>query len=319
MPEPRRLSLILHGKAEQDKRVRDALAASRDLGHDIKVNVTRAPDDACRFAREGAQAAARGEIETLVAGGGDGTLNAVISGALAGSAESGEPPACSFALLPLGTANDFARNAGIPLDPLAALEVALDTPARPVDVACLESDDGEPGRHFINMLTAGFGPRVTSEADPELKARLGGAAYLLSALARVGEVTPWRGRVRAPDFSWEGTFAALAAGNGRRAGGGVELCPLAELDDGALDLTIVEAPEGDVLAGLFSSLPLAVGLESDTVTRVRAESFDIETDDPVPISLDGEMLEARHFRLSVQRHAVRFHLPETAPGMARRR
>ncbi|PTW59408.1 lipid kinase YegS [Breoghania corrubedonensis] len=301
MPDPRRLTLILNGKASGDERVRDAIAAIRDIGHRIDVKVTEGPGDAERFA---AEAARDDEAGILVAGGGDGTLNAVVRGALSGEGE----PACSFALLPLGTANDFARNAGIPLDPLSALEVALDVPARPIDVAVAGIDDDDP-RHFVNMATAGFGPRVTAEADPDLKARLGGAAYLLSALGRIGEVTPWEGTVTGPDFAWRGSFAALAIGNGRRAGGGVELCPLAELDDGALDVTIIEAPDGDVLAGLIASLPMAVGLEPESVVRTRAASFEIETQAPVPISLDGEMLEARSLRLSVEPKAIRFHLP----------
>ncbi len=309
MTDPRRLTLILNGKAAQQKNVQDAVSAIARQGHRIDVKVTESPGDGERFSREAVKAARRGEIETIVAGGGDGTLNAVVGGAL----EADTDPACSFALMPLGTANDFARNAGIPVDPAQALDIALTAPARATDVASLKFDDGQKPRPFINMATAGFGPRVTSEADPDLKARIGGAAYLLSALARIGEVTPWSGRIRADGFSWEGSFAALAIGNGRRAGGGVELCPLAELDDGALDLTVIEAPEGDVLAGLLSSLPLAVGLKPDSVIRARASSFEVETDSPIPVSLDGEMLEARRFTLSVRQHAIRFHLPDQPP------
>ena len=302
MSEPGRLTLILNGKASGNARVHDAIAAVRDAGHRLDVKMTDGPGDAERFAGETVRDCVEGD--TIIAGGGDGTLNAVVRGAL----EADSKPPCSFALLPLGTANDFARNAGIPLDPLDALEVAIGTTARAIDVGLVDID-GDAPRRFVNMLTAGFGPRVTSEADPQLKERLGGAAYLLSALGRIGEVTPWRGRVTGPDFSWTGSFAALAAGNGRRAGGGVELCPLALLDDGALDVTIIEAPDGDVLAGLISSLPMAVGLEPDSVIRARAERFEIETDEPVPVSLDGEMLEARRVRLSMEPKAIRFHLP----------
>ncbi|WP_321344667.1 YegS/Rv2252/BmrU family lipid kinase [Breoghania sp.] len=306
MTDPRRLTIILHAKAAGQKGVQDAVSAISRKGHLVDVKVTEGPGDGERFSHQAAKAAAHGEVDTIVSGGGDGTLNAVIHGAL----EAGEKPQCSFALMPLGTANDFAQNAAIPLDPAEALDVALTAPARATDVAGVKIDGRQKPQAFVNMATAGFGPRVTSEADPDLKEKLGGAAYLLSALARIGEVTPWAGRIRADGFSWEGSFAALAVGNGRRAGGGVELCPLAELDDGALDLTIIEAPDGDILAGLVSSLPMAVGLQPDSVTRARASAFEVETDNPVPLSLDGEMLEASRFTFSVQRHAIRFHLPD---------
>lgn len=304
MAAKKRVVLILHGKASNDERVRDALQASRDMGHRIEVKITLQPGDAERFAKAAAEEAGRGEIDTVIAGGGDGTLNAVIRGAM----EETDRPMCTFGLLPLGTANDFARNAGIPADPVSALEIALHTEPRAIDVACLEARGDIGKRRFVNMLTAGFGPRVTSEADPQLKARLGGAAYLLSALGRIGEVTPWDGRIDAPGFEWEGSFAALAVGNGRRAGGGIELCPVAELDDGQLDLTVIEAPDGDVIGGLLSSLPMALGAEPDSVVRARADRFEIAVEQPVPVSLDGEMLEADRFSLSVDPKAIRFHL-----------
>ena len=98
-------------------------------------------------------------------------------------------------------------------------------------------------RPFINLVSGGFGSRVTVETDPELKRRLGGLAYVLTGISRFSELSANRGRFRAEGFSWEGPFVAVAIGNGRQAGGGVPLCPDALIDDGMLDLMIL--PELD--------------------------------------------------------------------------
>ena len=181
--------------------------------------------------------AAQGKIDCIVAGGGDGTINEVFAAAYA----AGLPTHCSLGVLPLGTANDFARSAGAPVKNItAALRIAATAPPRLIDLGLL---DGAP---FVNLVSGGFGSRVTVETDPELKRRLGGLAYVITGVSRFADLSANRGRFRAEGFSWEGPFLALAIGNGRQAGGGVPLCPNALLDDGLLDLTIL--PELDRVA-----------------------------------------------------------------------
>lgn len=110
---PRKACLVLHGKAAMREDVRRAVHAAREDGSPVDVRVTWEGDDASRFALEAAQAG----YEIVVAGGGDGTVNAVVAGLIEGSAASSASP--SLAVLPLGTANDLARACGIPLDPFA--------------------------------------------------------------------------------------------------------------------------------------------------------------------------------------------------------
>jgi YegS/Rv2252/BmrU family lipid kinase len=130
----------------------------------------------------------------------------------------------SLGILPLGTANDFAHSAAIP-DLTAALQLAANAPPRWIDLGLLN------GKPFVNIVSGGFGSRVTVETDPELKRRLGGLAYVLTGIA---ELSANRGSFRAEGFSSEGPFVAVAIGNGRQAGGGVPLCPDALIDDGLL-------------------------------------------------------------------------------------
>src|SRR5689334_10641615 len=100
---PRRVCLVLHGKAAMRDDVRRAIRAVRDEGFGVDVRVTWEGGDASRFASDAALAG----YETVVAGGGDGTVNEVVEGLIERNAEGRSPPI--LAVLPLGTANDLAR------------------------------------------------------------------------------------------------------------------------------------------------------------------------------------------------------------------
>ncbi len=287
--------LVLHGKQAANELVREAVLARREAGWQLDVRVTWEQDDLARFVAE----ALAGDYLTLIAGGGDGTLGSVA--ALLAAA----PRRLSLALLPLGTANDFAVAAGIPLEPASALAL-LDAPAVPVDM-------GRMNEHFfLNMATGGFGSRVTANTPEELKKALGGVAYLLSGLSQLGEVTAVQGRFRGPDFVWEGPFLAFGVGNGRQAGGGQQLCPQARIDDGLLDLCIVPAAEGAV--GTLGTV-IAGGLRGIEAVgeSTRLPWVELEVDEGLDLNLDGEPWVERRMRFSVSPGALNLHLPADSP------
>lgn len=298
-----KLRLILHGKAAREPRVRAAVHAVRDDGHEISVRVTWEAGDAGRFATEAVAEARNGLVDAIVAGGGDGTVNEVFALALAAN----PPERCSFGILPLGTANDFARSNGLPVDDLAAcLRRVTTTVARPIDIGTLN------GRVFVNLVSGGFGSRVTVETDPELKRRLGGLAYVVTGVTRFRELSASRGRIRAEGFDWEGSFIALAVGNGRQAGGGIVLCPDARLDDGLLDLMILPELVGDArleaLSQLFRQGAAAV---PNLEVTARSSWFEFESDEDLSVNLDGEPVKARTFRIECRPAAIRVHLGPT--------
>ena len=146
MSTPKAL-LILHGKQALNEQVRAAVQGKREQGWDLAVRVTWEGGDAQRFVD---QALADGYTR-LIAGGGDGTLRDVAEAMARAKTEA------SLVLMPLGTANDFARAAGVPLEPEQALDL-LDVPARAIDL-------GEVGGQiFLNMPTSGFGSQVTANS-----------------------------------------------------------------------------------------------------------------------------------------------------------
>ena len=163
--------LILHGKQALNEDVRAAVEQQRAAGRELAVRLTWEAGDAQRLVRE----ALEGGYSQLIAGGGDGTLRDICEAMALADTEA------SLVLLPLGTANDFARAAGVPLEPGPALAL-LDAPARAIDLG--EAD----GKLFLNMATGGFGSQVTANTSEDLKKVLGGAAYLFTGLSRFSEL-----------------------------------------------------------------------------------------------------------------------------------
>lgn len=305
MPPPH-WRLILNGKSAGDDELRAAVQTMREAGIALDVRVTWEDGDAERYV---AEAIADG-VDTVIAAGGDGTLSEVAT-TLAHRDETADALP-SLGLVPLGTANDFATAAGIPERPLAALQLVREVVAAPLDLLRLDADDGV---HWCaNLASGGFGTEVTVETDEGLKKMLGGLAYLITGIARLGRIDPLQARLRGPEFAWEGDLIALGIGNGRQAGGGQALCPDALVDDGQLDLTIVPDLSGDVAATVGTLIKEGKHAALDRVaTRVRLPWVELDSDQPLTLNLDGEPVASRRFHVACVAGRVRMHLPVACP------
>ena len=305
MPPPH-WRLILNGKSAGDDDLRAAVQTLRESGIALEVRVTWEDGDAERYV---AEAIADG-VDTVIAAGGDGTLSEVATTLAHRDATADALP--SLGLVPLGTANDFATAAGIPDGPRAALQLVREVAAAPLDLLRIDADDGI---HWCaNLASGGFGTEVTVETDEGLKKMLGGLAYLITGIARLGRIDPLQARLRGPDFAWEGDLIALGIGNGRQAGGGQALCPDALVDDGHLDLTIVPDLSGDVAATVGTLIKEGKHAALDRVaTRIRLPWVELASDEPLTLNLDGEPVASRRFRVDCVAGRVRMHLPLACP------
>ena len=305
MPPPH-WRLILNGKSAGDDDLRAAVQTLRESGIALEVRVTWEDGDAERYV---AEAIADG-VDTVIAAGGDGTLSEVAATLAHRDATAEALP--SLGLVPLGTANDFATAAGIPDGPLAALQLVREVAAAPLDLLRIDADDGT---HWCaNLASGGFGTEVTVETDEGLKKMLGGLAYLITGIARLGRIDPLQARLRGPDFAWEGDLIALGIGNGRQAGGGQALCPDALVDDGQLDLTIVPDLSGDVAATVGTLIKEGKHAALDRVaTRIRLPWVELASDEPLTLNLDGEPVASRRFRVDCVAGRVRMHQPLACP------
>lgn len=289
--------LILHGKQALNEDVRAAVEQRRAQGWELAVRLTWEGGDAQRLVRE---ALAAGYTH-VIAGGGDGTLRDVCEAMAQAETDA------SLVLLPLGTANDFARAAGVPLAPDEALAL-LDAPAHAIDLGEVD------GQVFLNMATGGFGSQVTANTSEDLKKVLGGAAYLFTGLSRFSELHAAYAELVGPNFHWKGDLLALGIGNGRQAGGGQALCPDALADDGLLDISILPAPQ-EVVGTLKSLMAGGWGLDNLFV-RERLPWVEIKTSEGLSINLDGEPLEGDSLRFSVRKGALKVHLPDNSPVLS---
>ncbi|CFB68661.1 lipid kinase [Yersinia enterocolitica] len=284
--------LILNGKEAGNQDVRNAVRNLRDEGVILHVRVTWEQGDAKRYVNEAAVLA----VETIIAGGGDGTINEVAS-ALMALPESNRP---SLGILPLGTANDFATSCNIPLQIDNALQLAIKGRAVAIDLAQVNDK-----HYFINMATGGFGTRITTETPEKLKAVLGGASYFIHGLMRMDTIKADSCEIRGPGFEWSGDALVIGIGNGRQAGGGQPLCPDALINDGLLQLRLLIAEE--LLPALLTSV--FSGEKNKNVIETTLPWLEITAPHDITFNLDGEPLSGKNFRIEVIPNAIQCRLP----------
>lgn len=274
MPKRKRLLFVIHGARAEQARVRNAIDRVGDLGHAVVTRLTWGRGDATRFAAEGV---AEG-MDAVVAFGGDGTVNEVING-LSGTTTA-------LGIVPLGTANDFARQAAIPRDVDAALDIVLRRKPVPVDTAEMN------GRRFLNVSTAGIGAEATAETPLDAKESLGPLAYAITGVRKLAGLDPIAARVVAAETTLEVKLLVLAVGNGKVTGGGALLTPRASVTDGLLDVCIVAARPRAEFARLTLRFRNGTHLGEQGVHYLQVPSARIETAEPVTVNVDGEPFEA---------------------------
>jgi len=292
------IRLILNGKKAGRPDIREAVSRLRSEGHELEVRVTWEFGDGQRLVAE----ASRDGIERVVAGGGDGSVSEIANGLM--QLPEGRRPA--MGILPLGTANDFATACGVPADPRAALELALEGEEVPVDLA--RAND----HYFVNIASAGFGAAITAETPVELKNFLGGGAYTIMGLLKALNFRPYEGSFRTPDGEMEGSVIVGAICNGRQAGGGQVLAPEARIDDGLLDIVLLKPfPIADVAV-------VAKEIEEPTpdgryVSCFQAPWIETAAKGPMPVNLDGEPISEKRIRFETVPRAIRMVLPDDCP------
>ena len=229
----------------------------------------------------------------VIVGGGDGTMSSAVDELVGSDAVLG--------VLPLGTANSFARTLGLPLDLAGAVAVIAEGHARRIDLGMVDDD------HFANCATIGIAPQIAETVPHGLKAWLGRPGYLLWAARQLLAYKPFGVRIDGEPLR----VVELRIANGRYHGG-VDLVDEARLDSGQI---VVQAVLGGsrwelVWSWIASMLRLPA---RKTMTRAfSGEAIRIEADRRMPISIDGEVLAHTPVTARVARDAIRVAVP--APG-----
>ncbi|WP_309083348.1 lipid kinase [Chelativorans sp.] len=238
----------------------------------------------------------RDRADLIVVGGGDGSVS---SAALA-VMESKLP----MGIIPMGTANDLARTLGMPLDLLEAADVILRGKTRPVDVGTVN------GHAFFNVASIGLSSDLAQGLDPALKKRFGRLGYAVAALQVLAKARPFNARIVEKGRSIRVKTYQIAVGNGRHYGGGNVVEENAEIDDGHLDLYSLEMTNLWKLALMLRSFRSGTHGAWEEVRTARCVEFEIETDRPMPVNADGEIVTSTPAHFQVHPRAVPVFAPD---------
>lgn len=239
-------------------------------GIDADIRLTEGPGHAAELAR---QALASG-APVVFAWGGDGTVNEIAS-VLAFTTTS-------LAVIPSGSGNGLARSLGIPSAPARAIAQALASEPHAIDVGELG------GRLFFNVAGVGLDAHVAKLFDEKSGNRRGFASYIRIALPEIWRHAPVRYHVEVDDEALEGRADVLVLANGPEYGNGARIAPGAIVDDGWLDLVIVEArPAAVNLARAVRLMTGRLAHASGVRTR-RYRRFTLTSTAPLAFHVDGQ-------------------------------
>ncbi len=248
---------------------------------ELAGETTFLPTTSAGHAMELAEQAAREGFGTVVAAGGDGTINEVVNGLMRVPAEM-RP---RLGVAPLGTANVYARELGLPLSVEAAWRVIAEGRERRVDVGVMTAAGGER-RYFAAVAGAGFDALAIAALNLRLKKRVNWLAYVISGFRTVARGLP-RLTVTADGRRCEGCFVFI--GNSRLYGGPYRMFPEARLDDGMLEVCVFE---GGRVLDVLRYLPHVLTASHPKLVDVhylRAKQVRVESPQPAPTELDGEL------------------------------
>jgi diacylglycerol kinase (ATP) len=290
--------LILNPAAGTDQALASAALLNEKLSRrfgPLEIVLSVGPGD-CEAA---ARRAVEDGCDVLFVGGGDGTLNEAVNGVA--SVQDGLERV-TFGLIPLGTGNDFAQALGLPTDVDQAAEILTQAESLAVDVGRLNE------RLFVNISGGGFIAEVSEAVTPQMKSIAGRLAYLVGGAQALLDFEPVGMKLSAEPGGERlaADVYAFAVCNSRMIGGGRLIAPYAIVDDGLLDLCVIEAMPTLEFVGLLRRVADGDHVEDPRVRYLRASRATLDFDRPVLVNTDGEVLEASRCEYGIMPRAARF-------------
>lgn len=235
------------------------------------------------------------DVDCVVVGGGDGTLNAAAFGVIEAQLPLG--------ILPLGTANDLARTLDIPFSLDAAAGIIAGGKTRRIDLGIVNEQP------FFNVASIGLSAELAKKLTRDIKRRFGRLGYALVALKVLSQARPFNATIIGDDESVRVKTLQIAVGNGRYYGGGNAVEKDAAIDDEHLDLYSLEFKRAWKLALMARSFRYGEHGAWNEVRAVRAKEFDIRTRVPRSVNADGEIVTRTPAHFSIKPSAVTVFAP----------
>lgn len=239
------------------------------------------------------RAAAEG-FETIVAAGGDGTINEVVNGMAGTDAALG--------LLPMGTMNVFALELGIPANNLGLCwEIIQKQNSRLIDMP--RAND----KHFVQLAGVGLDAQVVKETSRAFKRSFGPLSYLVSA-AQIAARRPPRLLIDSANaITEEGSFVLI--GNGRLYGGPFPFFKNAVIDDGLLDVVIFKQLGYLEIIKYMQNVVFSSAIRLPEVEYFQTERLRVTSDEDVPVEIDGELIGECPVEFQIQKQKLRVLVP----------
>ncbi len=256
--------------------------------------------------------ALRAGARRILVGGGDGTLSCAAAQLVDRDATLG--------VLPLGTANDFARNLGLEPTVEAACAAIIGGYVVRVDVGLVN------GRPFLNAASLGLATAIAKRLTKELKQKAGKLAYPVAAAAEAWGHAPFRVRLRTEEGeTLDEEVLQLVVGNGRYHGAGNMVSPEGVMDDRRLDVYAIRSPasaEGTedtglgrlkdlgTLARIALQLKKGEHVEHPQVVSLRTRGLELSAEPVQDVNADGELVGKTPVRFGVKPRALKVYAPQ---------
>jgi diacylglycerol kinase (ATP) len=302
------------------REIADLLARVDHLFGEVTLRYTERRGHATELAYAGAHCG----HPLIVSVGGDGTFSEVVNGVLRAGDEAGIGDTVgggaglpAVGLVSIGTGGDFRRSLGIAPGIDGSLEALATGDERLVDVVLAEfrgSDGAQKRRYFVNVLSAGLGGLVDHYIETMPSFVGGRLGYYLAALRAVmtGKESPVQVRTVWQGESLERTVPAylVAICNGRWFGGGMDVAPMAQVDDGRLEVVTVTAPNKLFILKRIQSVYAGRHLEVPTVHHFPCENIELRLEDGAAesgylLDVDGDALGSLPLTAQVVRGRLR--------------
>ncbi len=245
--------------------------------------------------------------ETLILGGGDGTVSSVVDFLAHHNVTLG--------LLPLGTANDFARTLEIPSDVDEACEAVANGKVVDVDLGLAGNN------YYVNVASVGLGVGATQALNPWAKKNIGALAYPVAAIKAFMTHQPFSARLVFPDEDHEPVeherLLQVAVGNGKFYGGGMVVAPGSGIDDKSLDVYAIRLGRHRDLFGAARYLKSGDFIRNESVSQYRTTRVRLETDPPLSVNIDGELVAMTPQDFSVAENALKVLVPQDSAAARR--
>ncbi|MBU0548906.1 MAG: diacylglycerol kinase family lipid kinase [Candidatus Omnitrophica bacterium] len=278
-------------------RARKAIPRIKEIFRNRKIDFHTSVTDYYNQATHLAKEASLNGFELIIAAGGDGTVNEVVNGML-------ESKSC-LGVIPLGIGNDFARALNMPFE----LEKACDIICKDFELKTIDAGKINE-RYFINGIGIGFDAWVARESRWIRRFSFPGCVYFFAVISTLFKYKTSSLRINFDDTVLEKKILLVAIGNGKSSGAGFLLTPEAEIDDGLIDVCVVD----DISRlKILMHLPRAIKGTLETLPYVKTfktKKLSIQSRDSLLAHVDGELLESCDYQIQVLPKKLKVIIPK---------